>query len=189
MGYITAIDDLGACTEALDWLRASGHPTLSAAWAACKRGDWMLWLAGHCAGPVGDPRRVPLALAAADCAELALPRVAPGEDRPRQAIETLRAWARGEATIDEVRAAAWAASDAADADGVVWAATWAAAAAADAAWAAADATTTVAGTAAGVTAGSTCEAWGAARAATLAQCADIVRRHYPEPPTLPVLPV
>jgi len=33
-----------------------------------------------------------------------------GDDRPRRAIETARAWIRGEASIDEVRAAANAAN-------------------------------------------------------------------------------
>ena len=190
MDYIDEIDNLGACCDAIDWLRAEQHPTIAAAWAACNRGDWMLWLAGHCAGPVGDPRRVPLALAAADCAELALPHVAPGDGRPRQTIDTLRAWARGEATIDEVRAAAWASADAASAAGAARAAAMSAAAAdaawvaaARVAWVAADAAKSAADWVAGA------DAWAAARAATLAQCADIVRRHYPEPPTLPVLPV
>ena len=48
-------------------------------------------------------------LAACACAETALKYVKPGEDRPHKAIETARAWARGEASIDDVRKAAYAA--------------------------------------------------------------------------------
>jgi len=35
--------DLGACTDA--------------AWAACERGDWMLWWLGRMSGPPGSPLR------------------------------------------------------------------------------------------------------------------------------------
>jgi hypothetical protein len=102
-------------------------------------------------------------LFAADCAENVLPifeRERPDDDRPREAIEAARAFARGEmdrqglaAARDAARAAAWAAEDAA------WAAAWAAEDAArdaeDAAWAAEDAAWAAARDA----------AWTAARAA------------------------
>jgi len=134
--YITRIAELGSCGEALDWLRTERHPDLATAWAACHRGDWMLWLAGRVAGPPGDARRVPLVLAACDCAELALVHVPAGEDRPQIAVATARRWARGEATLDEVRTAA----DAADAYAAAYAAVDAAYYAAyAAAYAAADA--------------------------------------------------
>ncbi|MFO0474195.1 MAG: putative immunity protein, partial [Alphaproteobacteria bacterium] len=68
-------------------------------WADCERPDWLLWWAAH-----SVPRQE-LVLAACDCAELALRYVPQGEDRPRLAIETARRWARGEATVKEVRAA------------------------------------------------------------------------------------
>jgi hypothetical protein len=91
-----------ACEEARKWARGK---TLRQAWAQCPRADWMLWLAGR----VGVDRRQ-LVLAACACAETALMHVKPGEDRPRKAIETARAWCRGEATIEGVRAAADAAA-------------------------------------------------------------------------------
>jgi hypothetical protein len=53
---------------------------------------------------------------AADCAEHVLPLFTaryPEDDRPRQAIETARAWSRGEASVDEARGAAFAAHAAA----------------------------------------------------------------------------
>lgn len=34
---------LQACDDAVEWAR--GYDTMDAAWAACERGDWMLWLA------------------------------------------------------------------------------------------------------------------------------------------------
>jgi hypothetical protein len=34
--------ELGATCEAVPW--AKGYDSLDAAWAACERGDWMLWL-------------------------------------------------------------------------------------------------------------------------------------------------
>ena len=57
-----------------------------------------------------------LASWAADCAEHVLPLFTtqyPEDDRPRQAIETARAWACGQATVGEAREAAFAAHAAA----------------------------------------------------------------------------
>jgi len=141
------------CPAAVEWLGRRRSPTR--AWRDCQRGDWMLWLLGHSGG---DHRT--LVLAACDCAELALVHVPEGEERPRRAIETARAWARGDdgVSLRDVRAAYAAAYAAADA----------AYAAADAAYAAAYAA----------------DAAAAARAETHAQCADIVRRHFPDPPAL-----
>ena len=148
---------LGACHEAREW--AAGK-TLKQAWNECHRGDWLLWLAGRL-----DIDRKVLVRAACACARLALPHVPAGETRPLEALETTEAWTRGEATIEEVRAAAEAARAARAARAAADAATaaWAAEAAA-AAWAA---------------------AWGAAaeaaekRESALAECADLVRRHIP----------
>ena len=96
----------GACAEAVKW--AKPYKTLRGAWKACTRGDWMLWLARRaelCS-------RQELVLAACACARLALPYVKKGEKRPLAAIETAERWARGEATLEEVRSAAAAAADA-----------------------------------------------------------------------------
>ena len=57
-----------------------------------------------------------LASWAADCAEHVLPLFTakyPEDDRPRRAIETARAWSRGEASVGEAREAAFAAHAAA----------------------------------------------------------------------------
>ena len=97
---------LSACNDAVEW--AQNYETFPAAWKACKRGDWMLWLAARS----GVDRKV-LVLAACACARTALKYVAKGEERPRVAIETAERWARGEVTIAEVIAASYAAYTAA----------------------------------------------------------------------------
>ena len=51
-----------------------------------------------------DRRR--LVLAACDCADTVQHRVPDGETRPRRALDTARAWARGEATAEQCRDAA-----------------------------------------------------------------------------------
>ena len=116
---------LGACTEAVKW---AGRKTPKKAWETCKRGDWLLWIASKL-----DIDRKKLVLAACACARTALKYVPVGEDRPRIAIETAEAWTRGEATIEQVRTAAYAASAAADAAYAAARAAYAASAAAHAA--------------------------------------------------------
>jgi hypothetical protein len=59
-------------------------------------------------GTLTDPHHQLLALWAADCADHVLnhfERVCPGDDRPRRAVELGRAWARGEVTMMQARAA------------------------------------------------------------------------------------
>jgi len=92
-----------------------------------------------------------------------LKHVPKGELRPIKTIETAEKWANGKATIEQVRKAAAAA----------YAATGAAAAAAAYAGAGADAAAYAGAGAAAAT---------GARSGTLKICADIVRRHYPNPP-------
>jgi hypothetical protein len=118
----------------------------------------MLWVAGRLAGPPGDASRRPLVAASCECDRLALHLVPRGEERPRLANETAEAWVRGEATLDQVRAAATAT--------------------------AAYATAAYAATATAAYATAAYAATAAARAATLGLCANIVRRHYPAPPKL-----
>jgi hypothetical protein len=70
----------------------------------------------HRGGPLDLQRHRLLATWAADCAEHVLPlwsKVYPHDDRPRKAIATARAWARGEVSVGEARAAAVAAHAAA----------------------------------------------------------------------------
>lgn len=145
------------------------------AWDLCPRADWLLWLLAR---TKSDQKL--LTLAACACARTALPFVPTDEDRPRIAIEWTESWARGEASMGEVRAAVshaslissytiFSAIDAAAdaiADGVAYAA-GAASYAADAAasYAAHEVADTI-----------RCEA--------LARMADIVRGFFPHPPTV-----
>ena len=118
--------DIGACVEAREWAKGK---SLADVWKQCERGDWLLWLCGRMADKDGWPTRREVVLAACACAETALKYVKAGEERPRIAIETARKWTRGEANLDEVRAAAAAyAAYAADAAYAAYAASAAAAA-------------------------------------------------------------
>lgn len=147
--------------------------TLAEWWANCECGDYMLWLAGKCAGEPGSDLRRPLVLAACECARLTLPYLPKGKTQQSlECIEYTEAWARGKHNdldgIREKAAAAYAAY-----------AAYGGAAAAYAAYAISAATAAVATHAA--TYAATVNA--TARKETLAKCADIVRKHYPQPPT------
>ena len=163
--FAALLVELNACSEAQEW--ASGK-SLAVVWKTCKRGDWLLWLCGKMADKPNWPTRKEVVLAACDCAKLALKYVPKGEERPRKCLETVRAWAAGNATIHEVRTAR-AAADAADAD-------------AYAAYAANAASAAYAAATAAAYAAYAAYAADAARAKTLAICADIVRKHYPKVP-------
>ena len=95
---IDTLRQLGACKEAVEW--ASTHPDAPSAWNACPRGDWMLWVVAR----GGMCSRKELVAAACECARLALPYTQ--DPRVLECIEATEAWTRGEATLEEVRAAA-----------------------------------------------------------------------------------
>ena len=74
------------------------------------------FVAVHRGGPLNATRHRLLASWGADCAERVLPLFAaerPEDERPRVAVETARAWARGEVSVGEARTAAVAAHAAA----------------------------------------------------------------------------
>lgn len=155
MHWIQKLIDMEACAEAVEWCKK--FETFDGAWQACERGDWMLWLCAKLSGePWGDGRKR-LVLAACECARLSLKYVPEGELRPLRCIELFESWANGaDVPRDDLFAARAAA----------------AAAAADAAYAATVAADAYAATVA-------VDAAYAARFATLKQCADIARKHYP----------
>jgi len=175
------IADLHPCKEAVKWWL--GQPSDQAAWAACERGDWMLWLLAQGAGPVDGERHRKLTAAKAACARLVLDifeTACPGDLRPRLAIEAAERYAGGE------RYAASAASASAAS-----AAAFAASAAAFAASAAASAAAFAASAAASSAASSASSAAAAAAAAAdaadayrqmLTRCADKVREVFPSFP-------
>jgi hypothetical protein len=91
------LKSLHACEVACEW--AETYADIQAAWDACERSDWMLWLLAKTAD-----RKLVVSMACL-CARTALVHVPDGESRPLKAIITAEAWTRGEATIEEVRAA------------------------------------------------------------------------------------
>jgi hypothetical protein len=105
-----------ACDEAIAWVESSRRKLAAKIWDDCERGDWMMWIAAR----AGVDRKL-IVSAACLCAREALKYVKPGEDRPRIAIETAERWVRGEATIEEVRAARNAADDHAAASAAAYA--------------------------------------------------------------------
>jgi hypothetical protein len=160
---------LRACEEARTWAKGK---TLEEVWSGCDRGDWLLWLAGRMADEPGWPTHKQVVLAVCGCAERALQFVPAGEDGPLKCLKVVRAWATGNATLDEVREARRAAATA-----------YADAAAADAA-AAAYAADAAAGDAAAYAAADAAYAYAAAAAArlqSLSKSADIVRAALPAP--------
>jgi len=181
--YISKIKKLNACSKTIK--AAHGYKTSQELWGDCKRGDWMLWLIGKLSGEPESEKRKKLVLTACKCARLSLKYVEKDETRPLQAIEIAEKWARGEASIKQVRDAVYAASsaDAADAaDAAAYAADAAAYFAASAAYAAYAAAYAAASAAdAAYAAAYAADAADAADAEkeTLAKCADIVRKDYP----------
>jgi len=190
-----ALRAVGACQESIVW--ALTQPDAATAWAACERADWMLWIAARLA--TADEARRSVTLAACACARTVLHCIPAGEDRPRVCIETTESWARGNATLEQVRAVRcgahdarsemwrkhnYAAADAADAaaayDAAADTATSAAAAAAAAYDAAADTATSAAAAAAYAYATDTADA-DAARSDSLRMQASIVRGILPMP--------
>jgi hypothetical protein len=106
---------LGACEEAVKWV---ADRDFAAAWTECQRADWMLWLCGWMAGKAGWPTREQIVLVCCRIAEDALPiyeEKYPNDKRVRECIEVTRRWAKGKATIEEVRKARDAARAAAHA--------------------------------------------------------------------------
>ena len=176
---------LGACNEAIEWAQAQTDD--ATAWRECRRGDWMLWLLGQI-----DVDRKRLVLATCGCARLSLHIAPDGEDRPRIAIETAEAWARGDGpTLDDVRRSASAAYAAADAASYAAYAAHAAYRSARPPRAgtpfphAASYAASYAAYAASYAANAAAYAANAAAYAantTLSHCADIVRTHFPEVP-------
>jgi hypothetical protein len=160
------LEKYNACRDACTW--ATGRTVSEDSWLACERGDWLIWIAAR----LGVDRRL-VVLAACDCARLALPRIPVDEARPRLAIETAERWARGEATIEEVRAAASAA------DAYATYATYAACAAYAASAASAVASAASAADAYATYAAHAASAASYAAYAALRTCADLVRARIP----------
>ena len=111
---------LHACDEALQW--ASQFETFPEAWAACERGDWMLWIAGMMRI---DSRKLTLAkgLIAQTVEHLMT------DERSKAAVKAAIDYGKGVIGDEELAAAAAAADVAADADAAAAVAAYAYAAA------------------------------------------------------------
>ena len=105
---------LRACSNAREWADGKDLQTI---WTTCLRGDWLLWLLGNMCKCNGWPDRKALVSAACNCADLARPYIKTDEVLAAfdHCQNTARKWTRGEATIEEVRAAAYAEAAAAEA--------------------------------------------------------------------------
>ena len=78
---------LHACDEAIEWCH---FWRLNAAWAACERADWLLWLLGTMAGTAGWPSHAEVTLIACEVSEI---RVGRSADE-RSGIHCARMWAQ-----------------------------------------------------------------------------------------------
>ena len=177
------LERLAVCPDAMVW--AKDYASLEAAWAACPRGDWMLWLiTREVVQDSPEHRRVIACLVA--CCRPSLEYAGEWRETLAGVYDTLDAWAKGEeANLDAALSASYAAERASYA---AWRASYAALSASDAAerasyaawrasyaaWRASYAVWRVS-----YAAGSASDAaWSASEAAQ----ADIVRKHYPTPP-------
>ena len=102
MTMIRFLKSLDACRGSIEW--AETQPDMSTAWNNCERGDWLIWLVSRVC-----TNKQAITLTACACARIAL-QYAQGPNI-LEAIETAEAWAKGEATIEQVKTAANAAYD------------------------------------------------------------------------------
>ena len=107
---------LRACWEAGEF--ADQFVSLQAAWDACPRGDWLLWLIGKTCGLVGSDERRKLVGVCAEIAREVLPIFAnrfPDDDRMQKCIELCERYANGDwsVSLENLRDASDAAYDAA----------------------------------------------------------------------------
>ena len=95
------------CDPAMKILRRMNPASLQEAWEKCPRGDHLLWFVQQ----IGIDRKL-MVLAACDCADQALVLLPESEVRPKKAIDVVRAWCAFQSTLQEVRQAHIASSDA-----------------------------------------------------------------------------
>ena len=158
---------LDACEPAQEWQKGK---SLQEVWETCERGDWMLWLAKCMQDKEGWHNLKQITLAKAKCARLVIHLMK--DKRSKKAVKVAEQFGLGNATRNELDAAAAdadAAADAAAADAYADAAV-----AADAAAAAADAYADAA-----VAAAYAAYAADAKKKEILKQCADICREYLP----------
>ena len=110
--HVEFLESLNACSDAITY--AEQYPTLQAAWFSCGRPDWMLWLCERL--PALDVTSQEWRLLDCDFAEDALQYIPPTEevrDVCEGVIEVARRFALGDASEEELSAAANAVANAA----------------------------------------------------------------------------
>jgi hypothetical protein len=105
MKFYEAMEEMGACKPAVNWLRENGYG-LARAWKNCSRGDWMIWLCEAASWKPGWPTQEEIIQCVGYIVEDCLRLLPDDEDRPRIALETALDWCNGRATEEDVVAAA-----------------------------------------------------------------------------------
>ena len=122
MNTVELLTQLGACEDSLKW--AKSHLDPREAWTACEGVDWMFWLLGK-----NEATKTAIVELSCDNTIHALAMLPESQNDTRRICEgtvaVVRRFLRGEATLAELRAAAWSAWSAADA--AAEAAAWSAA--------------------------------------------------------------
>ena len=100
------LEKIEACKEAVDWSRQydslDPYEALKKGWNECDNGGWMLWFAGK----IWNEYTREMRLAACDIAESVVHLPGKHEKVCRETIAIARRYANGEATDEELRAAA-----------------------------------------------------------------------------------
>ena len=167
---------INACGEGMEWL---ADQTAEDAWATCQRGDWMLWAGSRCGVDLQT-----ITITKVKCARLVQHLMQ--DQRSLDALDVAEQFALGNATREQLAAAAADAANAAADDAAYAASAAADADAADAAYATDAANAASAASAANAAyaasaayataAAAVASADYAAREKILAQCADICRK-------------
>lgn len=97
---ISKLANLGACGTARDWV-ATAEGSAQELWDKCPRGDWMFWLISETADsePWSDERKK-FCLAALECADLAAQFRSTAMN---SAVDTIKSYLRGEGSMEVAR--------------------------------------------------------------------------------------
>jgi len=87
------LKSLGACRGAVAW--SAQFRGAQAAWEACDRGDWMLWLLARRMGDIRGEKHRRLVKLACACVRLALNREADGQGGIGMILQAVEGWADG----------------------------------------------------------------------------------------------
>jgi len=109
---LTKMQELKACKDAIVWIKTLNTDLASEVWDRCQRGDWLLWLARE----LGADRKL-LVSGACASARTSLPYIKDPQalEIATKALVIAEKWTKGEATEEEMKIAASAATDATDA--------------------------------------------------------------------------